>query len=319
VKTLKHLKRKNIQYLFPAEATDTPTSSTANETPTSSTANETPTSSTANETPTSSKANETPTSSTANETPTSSKANETPSASTINETQTASTALDDEEFLAGLLNIEEFLTKASKSHPNFHINYLIMQQQLKIMKDSLLPAQQNSPSTITKTIADILKPPTPPQRAGVHRNYKLPNHGGMNSIEMLAKQEEAIKAKEKVEEEKAERKKQREVNKEIREKVLKMKKEKAEETKAARKRKAEDEELDEIVVKKRGKILKMKKAEETKAAHKRKAEIEETAEVVVKKRGRPSKAATDQAEPKSGRKAPIRVMNSIVPKKNSKK
>jgi hypothetical protein len=252
----------------------------------------------------------------------------------------ASTALDDEEFFAGLLNIEEFLIKASKSHPNFHINYLIMHQQLKMMKDSLSPAQPNSPSIITKTLADILKPPTPPQRAGVHRNYKLPNHGGMNSKEMLAKQQEAIEAKEKVEEEKAERKKQREVNKEIREKVLKMKKEKAEEKKATRKRKAEDEEFDLVVVKKRRNIIKMKKTEETNVVRKRKAEaeetidivakkrgrplkdqiyVEETAEVIAKKRGRPPKASTDQAELKSGRKAPIRVMNSIVPMKNSKK
>jgi hypothetical protein len=65
--------------------------------------------------------------------------------------------------------------------------------------------------------------------------------------------------------------------------------------------------------------MKKEKAEETKAARKRKAEDDELDEIVVKKRGRPPKVATDQAEPKSGRKAPIHVMNSIVPKKNSKK
>jgi hypothetical protein len=108
----------------------------------------------------------------------------------------------------------------------------------------------------------------------------------MNFIEMLAKRQEKINAKEKAEEEKAERKKQREINKQIREKLLKMKKEKAEETKAVCKRKAEAEEPDAIV---------------------------------VKKRGRPPQAATDQAEIKSGQKAPIRVINSIVPTKSFKK
>jgi hypothetical protein len=58
---------------------------------------------------------------------------------------------------------------------------------------------------------------------------------------------------------------------------------------------------------------------ETNVVRKHKAEAEEAGEVIVKKRERPPKAATDQAELKPGRKAPIHVINSIVPMKKFKK
>ena len=148
----------------------------------------------------------------------------TTSETSVTEEATTNEALSDFEVEAGLSSFEEFLEKVSVSHPNYYVNVPIMHQQIKMMKDSLLPSnessvQQNSSFGSTTSISDILKVPAQPQRSGVHRNYKKKNYGGMNSREMMEKYDQEIEVKDKAEVEKAERKSQREEKKLINETI----------------------------------------------------------------------------------------------------
>lgn len=114
----------------------------------------------------------------------------------------------------------------STRHPNcllplqmINANLELMSSQIKRSSSVFQNEQINNaaPPAVSseETIRQVLTPPQPFKRTGVHKNYRLKVSGVMNSDEMISAQKKKIDDDQKAEEAKQKKKNQREVKKKI--------------------------------------------------------------------------------------------------------